>query len=319
MQSNSAIIAKSLQPLKQHDLIVRFFRTTNMSVVLSQFVPKCNPVSSDDVDKMSHFIGKARRLFVLTGAGISTESGIPDYRSENVGLYAQTERRPIQMREFVTSGARRKMYWARNYVSWPRFSSFEPNLNHRIFSLWEKRGKVTHHVTQNVDSLLVKVGCLNLTELHGNSSMVKCLDCAFTLTRDSMQMLIREYNPRWDISSNELAPDNDVQLSDAQVDRFVLPPCPSCKNDRLKPEVVFFGDSIPAHRSTLVNEKLSQCDGLLAAGTSLEVYSAYRIILKAKELNIPVAILNIGKTRGDKHADLKVNSKCSEVLSKIVI
>lgn len=163
--------------------------------------------------------------------------GIPDYRSKDVGLYSKTDRRPIQMKEFMDLPNRRKMYWARNYVSWPRFRSFEPNLNHRMLSSWEKKGKVFHHVTQNVDSLLVKAGCMKITELHGTSYMVKCLNCSFTLTRDSMQLLIDEYNPNWSTTSDQMAPDNDVVLTDKEIEAFILPACPCCKKDLLKPEV----------------------------------------------------------------------------------
>ncbi|CAF1077978.1 unnamed protein product [Brachionus calyciflorus] len=289
--------------------------TKNLSSL--NFVPEyCEP-SKNDIENFQLFVKKSKNLFVLTGAGISTESGIPDYRSEKVGLYNRTDRRPIQHSEFMNHAQRRKLYWARNYVSWPRFSSFRPNTNHRIFSQWERQGKVLHHVTQNVDSLLVKAGCVRLTELHGTSYKVKCMDCDFRLSRDSMQLLIKLQNSFWNVTSNELAPDNDVQLTDEQIKDFKTPVCPKCKNDRLKPEVVFFGDSIPKQTVECAKEKLSKCDALLAAGTSIEVFSAYRIILQAKELEIPVAILNIGRTRADDKADLKINSLCSQVLSKI--
>lgn len=129
------------------------------------------------------------------------------------------------------------MYWARNYVSWPRFSGLRPNLNHATFALWEKKGKVHHHVTQNVDSLLLKSGCLNLTELHGSSFSVKCVECSFEMTRESMQLLIKECNQNWFATSNELNPDNDVFLNDDDILSFILPKCPKCKTDKLKPDV----------------------------------------------------------------------------------
>lgn len=163
--------------------------------------------------------------------------GIPDYRSEGVGLYAKSNRRPIQYRDFMMSPKRRQMYWARNYVSWPRFSSFLPNSTHLTLAQWERRGKVHYHVTQNVDSLLIKAGCRHLTELHGSSYHVRCIDCLFSLTRESMQLLIAHTNPNWSAESFEFAPDNDVVLSDEQVSTFVVPRCPSCGHDRLKPDV----------------------------------------------------------------------------------
>lgn len=282
-----------------------------------RFVPKYNEPTKKDIKILENFIIKTKKLFVVTGAGISTESGIPDYRSEKVGLYNRTNHVPIQHSEFMKCSERRKIYWARNFSSWPQFSSARPNLNHFIFSEWERKGKVFHHVTQNVDSLLVKAGCLRLTEIHGSSNKVKCMDCNFRLTRDSMQLLIKERNPFWNIESNELAPDNDVILSNEQILSFNTPLCPNCKNDRLKPEVVFFGDSIPKIQIDRVKEKLIECDGLLSVGSSLEVYSAYRIILQANELKIPIGILNIGSTRADNKANFKIDSLCSKVLSKI--
>lgn len=132
------------------------------------------------------------------------------------------------------------MYWARNYVSWPRFSSFKPNVTHLTLADWERAGKVHHHVTQNVDSLLMKAGCRNLTELHGSSYSVSCVDCSFTMSRESMQLLIEKYNPSWSASSTEFAPDNDVVLRDEDVKSFVLPKCPSCHNDKLKPQISQF-------------------------------------------------------------------------------
>lgn len=125
-------------------------------------------------------------------------------------MYSKSDRRPIQIKEFLMSAPKRKMYWARNYVSWPRFSSFAPNLNHKRLTEWERAGKVFHHVTQNVDSLLVKAGTRRLTELHGTSYSVRCVDCSFVMSRDSMQLLIRHNNPNWTVRSDEIAPDNDV-------------------------------------------------------------------------------------------------------------
>lgn len=297
--------------------IIPFLKNQNHRYSNNSFVPEFKEPCEKDVDNLQKFIIRTKNLFVITGAGISTESGIPDYRSEKVGLYYRSNHRPIQHSEFMKSSDRRKTYWARNYASWPKFSSFRPNMNHFIFSEWERKGKIFHHVTQNVDSLLVKAGCLKLTEIHGTSYKVKCMDCNFRLTRDSMQLLIRQQNPNWNIISNDLAPDNDVQLTKEQIKVFNLPLCPKCKNDRLKPEVIFFGDSIPKELINLTNEKLLKCDGLLSVGTSLEVYSAFRIVLLAKELKIPISIVNIGQTRADQKTDLKINSLCSKVLSKI--
>jgi NAD+-dependent protein deacetylase sirtuin 4 len=159
---------------------------------------------------------------------------------ENIFLILFYLIRPMQHNDFCTSANKRKIYWARNYVSWPIFSSFKPNINHKILTDWEKKGKVHHHVTQNVDALLVKSGCLKLTELHGSSYKVKCLDCDFKLSRDSMQKLIQSINPVWSIETEDeinINPDNDVRLSPEQIENFQVPKCPKCKSDRLKPDI----------------------------------------------------------------------------------
>lgn len=139
--------------------------------------------------------------------------------------------------EFLKSSSRRQRYWARNYASWPIFSSFSPNFTHFTLADWEKRGKIHHHATQNVDSLLIKAGCKRLTELHGTSYKVICLDCDFKMTRDAMQILTKSLNQNWNITSGQINPDNDVFLSEEQIKTFVLPKCPKCKGDKLKPEV----------------------------------------------------------------------------------
>lgn len=288
-----------------------------MSIIKHKFVPAYKALSDIDSLKINKFVKDAQKLFVVSGAGLSTESGIPDYRSEGVGLYSTTNHKPMQHHDFVSSPIKRQIYWARNYASWPLFSSFRPNSAHRTLAEWEKKGKIFHHVTQNVDGLLVKSGSIRLTELHGTSYKVMCLSCDFKMSRDSMQRLIHSVNPEWDEKSPEIAPDNDVRLSDEQVKSFKVPNCPKCKKDMLKPEIVFFGDSIPKATVANVNSKLSQCDAVLAIGTTVQVYSSYRILLKAKELGLPIGIINIGETRGDKLADFKISTICSDVIKKI--
>ncbi|CAF4936382.1 unnamed protein product, partial [Rotaria socialis] len=173
------------------------------------YVPSHQKPSTDDIDKFQKFISNSQRLFIITGAGISTESGIPDYRSEGVGLYARTTNRPMMYQEFLTNAKRYKMYWARNYIGWPTFSSFQPNETHKIFAAWE----VFWHVTQNVDSLLTKAGCELLSELHGCSARVVCVDCGYkSLTREELQEIILKQNPNWTVQSNTINPDADVHL-----------------------------------------------------------------------------------------------------------
>jgi NAD-dependent deacetylase sirtuin 4 len=149
--------------------------------------------------------------------------------------------------------------------------SQQPNRAHTILSDWEKREKVFHHVTQNVDSLLSKAGCTNLTELHGSAYRVVCFDCGYRMTRDEMQVYIQSLNVNWSAKSDTLAPDADVQLSEEQIKGFTLPPCPNCQKNRLKPEIVFFGDNVLRQTVESIREKLSKSDSVLAVGTSLQV------------------------------------------------
>ena len=181
------------------------------------FVPNSKPAFQNDIYQLQNFIARSKRLFVLTGAGISTESGIPDYRSEGVGLYARTSRRPMQYQEFVKSASGRQRYWARNYVGWPQFASFEPNTCHKILSYWESLGKIHWLVTQNVDALHSKAGSTKVTELHGCSHRVMCLSCDLLMPRWDLQKMFKESNPSWHGESNAIAPDGDVMLTDEEV------------------------------------------------------------------------------------------------------
>ncbi|XP_074655017.1 NAD-dependent protein lipoamidase sirtuin-4, mitochondrial-like [Tubulanus polymorphus] len=294
--------------------------TPHLAKLCSQFVPKAKPDSSSHkLEELTEMIRDSERLFVLTGAGLSTESGIPDYRSEGVGLYARSTNRPVKYQEFVKSPQTRRRYWARNYVGWPSFSSFLPNIGHKILADWERLDKIFWLVTQNVDGLHFKAGSKNITELHGSSHRVMCItkDCSFKSSRDELQNLIELQNPDWSAISQEIAPDGDVQLSQEQVDGFQMPVCPSCGNDTLKPEVVFFGDNVNRKIVDFVFEKVEESDGVLVVGSSLEVYSGYRFVSRAADKKKPISIINIGAGRGDKHADLIVRDKCGSVLQQI--
>ncbi|CAM4973864.1 unnamed protein product [Rotaria socialis] len=256
------------------------------------YVPSHQKPSTDDIDKFQKFISNSQRLFIITGAGISTESGIPDYRSEGVGLYARTTNRPMMYQEFLTNAKRYKMYWARNYIGWPTFSSFQPNETHKIFAAWE----VFWHVTQNVDSLLTKAGCELLSELHGCSARVVCVDCGYkSLTREELQEIILKQNPNWTVQSNTINPDADVHLNEEQL-----------------------GDLKPP-RFDFLKEQLSKSDSVLVAGSSLEVMSSYRFILAAQQLKMLIAIFNIGRTRGDHAAQLKISTRCGSILPLLQI
>lgn len=283
----------------------------------SRFVPEADPTSESDMYNLTNFVRQNRKILVLTGAGISTESGIPDYRSEGVGLYARSNNRPVQYSDFVRSASIRQRYWARNFVGWPQFSSFLPNICHKILRQWEISGKLHWLVTQNVDALHFKAGSEHLTELHGSAHRVMCLNCENRMPRTELQDLIHKHNPSWRAESVEMAPDGDVRLNTEQVQGFKVPPCPSC-GGVLKPEIIFFGDSVPKPTVNFVFGKVTESDGLLVLGSSLEVYSGFRFVNAAQMQGKPIAIVNIGPTRADDLASVKISAKCSDVLQQIL-
>ncbi|XP_068094808.1 NAD-dependent protein lipoamidase sirtuin-4, mitochondrial [Hyperolius riggenbachi] len=289
--------------------------SSNLS--FSEYVPACPPADPNEVERLQDFVLHSQRLFVMTGAGISTESGIPDYRSEGVGLYARTERRPIQHAEFVKSQAARRRYWARNFVGWPQFSSHKPNMSHMALYNWENAGKLHWLVTQNVDALHKKAGQQRLTELHGCTHRVICLGCQAVSKRNELQERFLALNPSWNEQAYGVAPDGDVFLTDEQVANFRVPACDKC-GGILKPQVTFFGDTVNKEIVFSLYERLSKADAILIVGSSLQVYSGYRFALQAQEKKIPIAILNIGPTRADHLAVVKVTARCGDILPKIM-
>ncbi|XP_039310095.1 NAD-dependent protein deacylase Sirt4 isoform X2 [Solenopsis invicta] len=280
------------------------------------FVPKCNPASTEDVMRLKEFVDKHHRLCVLTGAGISTESGIPDYRSAEVGLYARSNHKPILYKEFCDSKASRRRYWARNYIGWSRFSSIKPNITHKILKHLEDIGKVECIVTQNVDNLHLKAGSKKVIELHGTAFRVMCLNCDHKICRHELQRVFKTLNPSMMATAQMIRPDGDVELSQEQIEGFKVPACDNC-GGILKPDIVFFGDNVPHEKVQNVKANVESLDALLILGTSLSTFSAYRIVLQAVDAKKPIAIVNIGETRADKCINLKVEGRCGDVLSKI--
>ncbi|XP_044028661.1 NAD-dependent protein lipoamidase sirtuin-4, mitochondrial isoform X2 [Siniperca chuatsi] len=291
-------------------------RASSVPAGVLSFVPACSTTDAHSLELLQDFVSRARRLFVISGAGLSTESGIPDYRSEGVGLYARTDRRPMQHVEFVHSAKSRQRYWARNFVGWPQFSSRQPNSAHKVLQRWEERGKLHWLVTQNVDALHSKAGQKRLTELHGCAHRVMCLGCGAISAREELQTRFVALNPDWRAQAGAVAPDGDVFLEDEQVLHFRVPSCEDC-GGILKPAVTFFGDTVNKGTVQSVHDRLAESDALLVVGSSLQVYSGYRFLLAASDRKMPVAILNIGSTRADHLAELKVSGRCGEVLSVI--
>lgn len=249
-------------------------------------------------------------------AGISTESGIPDYRSEGVGLYARKNHKPIQHQEFVKSAEARKRYWARNYIGWDAFSRRAPNATHYSLARFEREGRIHGIVTQNVDRLHKKAGSKRVIEIHGSGYEVGCLSCDYEIDRHEFQAILKQMNPTisGEVMENMIRPDGDVEISQEAIDTFTIPDCPKCGTGNLKPKIVFFGDNVPIDRITDIVRMITVSDAILVLGSSLTVFSGYRIVLQAKELGIPVAVVNIGETRADKVVDLKIAAKCGDVI-----
>lgn len=266
---------------------------------------------------LHHLIAAARRLVVLTGAGCSTESGIPDYRSPGG---AWTRHKPIQFNAFVRSEEVRRFYWARSFRGWPRFAAARPNAAHRALAALESRGQVHQLITQNVDDLHQEAGSRAVVQLHGRNRVVVCLDCGAEFPRAEVQERIAMLNAAWlgheSLRADEadFAPDGDAEIARDAVGGFRVPECDRC-GGVLKPAVVFFGESVPKEKVAHAMGRLDEADALLVAGSSLTVWSGYRFARRAAERGIPIAIVNIGPTRADALATVKVEAKCGDVLS----
>lgn len=303
-------VCRSVYKVRAPTILFRIYSTD------FSFVPKCKQVKDSDLLKLKEFIVDHNNTCILTGAGISTESGIPDYRSEGVGLYARSSHRPVLYRDFCKSDAIRRRYWARNYVGWPRFSSLKPNNTHKILKKLEDAKKVRCIVTQNVDNLHAKAGSRRVIELHGTAFKVMCLNCDQRICRYYLQDIFNKLNPHMSAICQMIRPDGDVDLLQEQVEEFVVPACEYC-GGILKPDIIFFGDNVPCQVVESVKYNVEHSDSLLVLGSTLTTYSAYRIILQANNAGKPIAILNIGKTRADNLADIKVEGRCGDVLVRI--
>lgn len=304
--------------MKSPSLSPSFLRFISSSAATS-FVPRHEPSTRKEVIELEDFVNRNKNLVVLTGAGISTESGLPDYRSEDVGLYARTNHKPVQHQEFIDSELRRKAYWARNYVAWNSFLNTEPNDAHHVLREWQMRGKVCQIVTQNVDRLHQKAGATKIIELHGSGFLVKCLNCNFEIDRHEFQIQLDELNQALPglHGVGVMRPDGDVYIESEVVAKFKIPPCPQCSGI-LKPNIVFFGDNVPKWRVDQVYSFVTESDALLVVGSSLHVYSGYRFVLHALERKKDIAVLNIGPTRADHlHPILFIRRRAGEILPQI--
>lgn len=267
----------------------------------------------------AHPLGEAlrrhRRWFVLTGAGVSTGSGIPAYRDERG---AWKHKAPIQFRDFVQSEALRRRYWARSFVGFERVHRAEPNGAHRALARLEVLGRAQLLVTQNVDGLHQKAGSRSVVDLHGQLAEVECLSCHARSSRAQIQRRLLASNP-WlsQLSSAYATPDGDAELDSASHEALVVPSCEAC-GGVLKPAVVFFGENVPRARVDQAYEALAASDAVLVVGSSLMVFSGYRFARRAAELHKPVVVVNQGLTRADALAALKLQGECEALLDAAV-
>ena len=289
---------------------------------------------------LQRWIASHRRVFVLTGAGCSTASGIPDYRDEN----GEWKRRPpVMIQAFRTQEAVYRRYWARAHAGWPRFTAAAPGAAHHALAAWERTGTLACLVTQNVDGLHQRAGSRAVIDLHGRLDDVVCLGCGARTPREAIQATMAAGNPDWgpchgsqeneESGRNHLdlpslatpkpdstvtrpvpAPDGDAEIDATLVASFVPPYCDRC-GGLLKPDVVFFGENVPVPRVEDAREALASADALLVAGSSLMVYSGFRFVRLAHDLGLPIAIVNRGRTRGDELATVKVEGDVGAVLT----
>jgi NAD-dependent SIR2 family protein deacetylase len=268
----------------------------------------------DGADGLGDFIAGHERLFVLTGAGCSTESGIPDYR----GLDGEWKRRrPMEFRPFMTDPHMRARYWARSLVGWRHIGSAEPNAAHRALATLERRGRVTTLATQNVDGLHQRAGSRRVVDLHGRADRVVCMTCRRTSSRVSWQQHLSERNPHWTGLTAPIAPDGDADLDGLDFTGFVVSDCPGC-GGIVKPDVVFFGENVPPWRHRRALAALATSDAMLVVGSSLMVYSGFRYVKAAVAARIPVAAVNLGRTRADDLLTLKVERSAGTALPAAV-
>lgn len=253
-----------------------------------------------------------RRVAVLTGAGVSTDSGIPDYRGKGA-----SKRTPMNISDYLSSHTARQRYWAGAHVGWKSFSHAEPNQGHLALAAMEQAGIIEGVISQNVDGLHRRAGSSHVVDLHGSLDRVICLDCGQQFDRSGVEKKLSELNPWLDgLSDIVLAPDGDVDVTDYST--VVVPQCTVCSGI-LKPDVVFFGEFVPPKVFSAATSLVKRADALLIAGSSLTVNSGIRLLDQAKRQRMPVIIVNRGETKGDKKASIKIDAGISDVLGGLAV
>ena len=266
------------------------------------------------VADLRELVAGAGGVAVLSGAGLSTESGIPDYRGPSGALRRHT---PMTYQAFTRDPVARRRYWARSHLGWRHVARAEPNDGHRAVADLQRAGLLTGVVTQNVDGLHQRGGARDVEELHGSLDRVLCLDCGARSAREELDRRLRAANPGFDALVTAINPDGDADLLDDDLDRFEVVDCRRC-GGMLKPDVVYFGETVPRDRVDRVFALVERSRLLLVLGSSLTVMSGYRFVIRATERGVPVAIVNEGRTRGDARAALTVDAALGLVLPGLV-
>ncbi|MFG1830620.1 NAD-dependent protein deacetylase [Micromonospora chersina] len=268
---------------------------------------------TETFDALTRLVG-AGDVVVLSGAGLSTESGIPDYRGPSGAARRHT---PMTYQAFTRDPHARRRYWARSHLGWRMIARAAPNDGHRVVARLQRAGLLGGIITQNVDGLHTAAGATGVIELHGRLDEVTCLDCGNLTSRDELHRRLTEANPGFDARVAHVNPDGDVDLPDEAVARFRTVDCGICAGGMLKPDVVFFGETVPAPRVADCFAHVERARALLVLGSSLTVMSGRRFVLRAAKLGIPVAIVNQGPTRGDGHASLTLDAPLGATLTAL--
>ena len=271
------------------------------------------PASSDIADLAA--LVCAGGVVVLSGAGISTESGIPDYRGPSGA--SLRKHAPMTYRAFAREPQSRHRYWARSFIGWPRMRVAQPNSGHHAVAALEKHGLVSGVITQNVDGLHSAAGSTKVIDLHGRLSRVMCMACDARFARDEIHAALEARNGAWEPRVLHINPDGDVDVQSSDLDTFTMVDCLACAGP-LKPDVVYFGESVPPERVAEAMEMLEAARSLLVLGSSLTVYSGRRFVMRAATQGIPVAIVNQGPTRGDEHAQIKLEAPLGATLDQLL-
>ncbi|ERK69903.1 Sir2 family NAD-dependent protein deacetylase [Leifsonia aquatica] len=276
-----------------------------MDTLTTELTPELARAIDETVDLLS-----GRRFAVLTGAGVSTDSGIPDYRGEGA-----PKRTPMTFQQFLADDRYRKRYWAGSHLGYRRFAAARPNAGHRALAALEAAGAANGVITQNVDGLHKQAGSQRVVDLHGSMDRVVCLVCGQVFAREAITARIDAANPWIDTEGAvEIAPDGDAIVTD--IDSFVVPDCTVC-GGHLKPDVVFFGEFIPAEKYREASAMVRASDALLIAGSSLIVNSGIRLLEEARRRRLPIVIVNRGETKGDLRAAIKLDAGTTETLVEL--